>query len=116
MLEVLLGHVLWIEIRAKRFLRGNVWKERAILVDVGPGPFIDPEIVQPGLAERRRIELQSRIQEWIANPKLLHEDVVEDPRRLEQFDQRLAVSGGEAVDVDAERRWRKASRHLLELL
>ena len=84
-----------IEIGAQRFALGHSGEEGGVAIQVGPRAFVEPEVVQPRLAQRRRVLLQFRVERAIAAPELVHEEVVEDARGFHQFGQRLAVAGGQ---------------------
>ena len=47
--ELFARHVLGIEIRAGQLLRRNVGKKRLMIVDLGPGRLVQPEVIQTAL-------------------------------------------------------------------
>jgi len=96
MLEVLLGHLFRIEVGAQRLSRRHAGEECLVLVDVGPGAFDDPEVMQTCLAQGREVFLQAAIKVGIAAPHLFQKDVVQEARRLHQFHQRLPIAAGKS--------------------
>ena len=114
-LELLPGHVLGIEVGAVGLVRRHARQEGGVVVQRGPRRFVEPEVVQPRLAERRRVALQPFVERVVAAPDLRHEDVVQHARRLDEFGQRLAVAPVQAGGVHAQLRGREARDHLFEL-
>ena len=56
--ELLARHVLGIEVRAQRLALRHAGEERGVIVEIGPRAFVQPEVVQALLAERRGVLLQ----------------------------------------------------------
>ena len=114
-LESRLVHVLGIEVRAQRLSRRNQRHEGLELIDIRPRPLVEPEIVQPRLAQSRLIFLQPGVERQVAAPILLHENRIHDSAGLNQLHQRLPVSVRELGGIHAERGRSKPARHSLKL-
>src|SRR5205823_3712356 len=100
-----------IEVRARRLSGGSTGQKSLVLVDLRPRALVDPEIMQPRLAQRRFVLLELLVERQIAAPELLHEDVVHNACSLDQLDQRFSVSFGKACSVHLEWCRRKAGSH-----
>ena len=84
-------------------------------VDVGPGTFVQPEIVQAWLAEGSGVLLEFLVEGAVAAPELLHEERVEDLGCLDQFGQGAAVARGERGLIVFHVDGRETRVHFLEL-
>ena len=87
-----------------------------MLVNFRPRAFVDPEIMQPRFAQRGLIQLQLLVKRQVAAPELLHKEVVHNPSGFNQLGQRFLVARGEAGEIDFQRCWRKARRHLVKFI
>ena len=114
--ELLAGHVGGIEIGAQRLALGHAGDEGGVIVEIAPRAFVEPEIVQALLAQRRGVLLQFGVQLAIAAPELVHEEVVEHARGFDQFGQRLAVAGGERGGIVLRGHGRETRAHLFQLI
>ena len=108
--ELVAGHIGGIEIAF-----GNAGNEGGVGVEIAPRAFIQPEVVQPRLAERRGVFLELRVEVAIGAPELVHENEIEDLRCVDEFGERLTVAGRELRGVVLDFDRRKAGGHLLEL-
>src|SRR5581483_6810241 len=79
-LEVIFSHILRVEVCAEWLARGHSRNKRLVLVDIGPWPLANPEIMQASLAQRRPVPFQLLVKIKIPTPVLLHEHIVEDSR------------------------------------
>ena len=114
--ELLAGHVGRIEIGAERFALGHAGDEGGVIVEIAPRAFVEPEIVQARLAERRGVLLQFGVELAIAAPELVHEEVVEHAGGFHEFGQGLAVAGGERGGIVLQGDGRETRAHLFELI
>ena len=113
--ELVARHILGIEIRAGQFLGRNVGKERLMIVDLGPRRLVQPEVIEPGLAERRGIAPQLGVERVIAAPHLREEDVVQHARGFNQLCERLAVARREFGHIHAQLGGLETRDHFLKL-
>ncbi len=109
-LEFPARHVLGIEIRSRQFLRRNIGNKSGVIVQIGPGRLVDPEIMQTRFSERRRVALQLGVESLISAPQLLQENVVQDARGFDQLHQRLVDPAAPAWKCRRVTRWARIAR------
>ena len=114
--ELLAGHVRRIEIGAQRLALGHAGDEGGVIVEIAPGAFVEPEIVQALLAEGRGVLLQFGVEVAIAAPELVHEQVVEHAGGFDQFGQGFTVAGGERGGIVLRGHGRETRAHLFQLI
>ncbi len=114
--ELLARHIGRIEIRAHRLALRHAGDERGVIVDIAPRAFVEPEIVQALLAQRRGVLLQLGVQLAISAPHLVEEEVVQHARGFHQFGERLAVAGRERGVIVLGGHGRETRAHLFQLI
>ena len=113
--ELLARHVLGIEIRARQLLRRNAGQKCVVIVDLGPGRFVQPEIIQARLAQWRGVLPQLGVERVVAAPHLGEEDIVQYARGFNQLPERLTVARRELGKVHAQLGGLEAHDHFLKL-
>jgi len=113
--ELLPRHVFGIEIRARQFLRRDAGKKRCMVVNLGPRRFVQPEIIQPGLAEGRDVFTEPGVEGMVAAPHLREEYIVQNARGFNQLRQRLGVARRELGCIHAQLSRLETRDHFLKL-
>ena len=114
-LKLRFGHVLRVEIRARQFFRRDIRQKRRVIVQVRPRSFIQIEVVQPGLAQRRSVLPEPRTEPRIAAPELLEEDAIDDLRGLDELRERPLDAWSELRRIGVELRGREPDDHAIQL-
>ncbi len=108
-------HILGIEVGSERLAFGHAGDEGGVAVQIRPRAFVEPEVVETFLGERRGVLAELFVQGAVAAPELVHEHQVEDARGLYQLWQGLAVAGGEPGLIDGQRDGREAGAHFFQM-
>src|SRR5947209_17946043 len=90
-LKLFSGHVLGIEIGAKRLPRRHTGHEGAMRVQVRPRALVNREDAKACSSERRAVLLQVAIKRLVTAPQLLEEDIVNHAAGLNEFQQGAAI-------------------------
>ncbi len=113
--ELLARHVLGVEIGAQRLALRHAGQKRGVAVQIGPGAFVEPEIMGARFAQRVCGAGQRRVPGAAAAPKLVHEREVQDARGLHEFGEGLAVPGGQRRFIVFQLHGRETRAHLLQV-